>query len=230
MRATHVLIEPMNEELWSAVDRYISDVLVGHDAVLDAVLEASDAAGLPQISVTPNQGKLLYLLARMRGARTILEIGTLAGYSTIWLGRALPPDGELITIEADPKHADVALANISRAGLPARVELRRGLALEVLPALASEGKGPFDFVFIDADKPNIPEYFGWAMKLTTQGSVIIVDNVVREGAIIDETSGDPSVRGVRRLNEVLAREKRVSATTIQTVGAKGYDGFTIALR
>jgi predicted O-methyltransferase YrrM len=220
----------MNEELWSAVDRYIGDVFIGRDRVLDAALETSDAAGLPRIAVTPNQGKFLHLLARIRGARNILEVGTLGGYSTIWLGRALPPNGKLVTIEADARHADVALANISRAGLADRVELRRGLALDVLPALAAERKAPFDFVFIDADKPNIPDYFEWAMKLTTSGSVIIVDNVVRDGAIIDGASDDPSVLGVRRFNEILARDKRVSATTIQTVGSKGYDGFTLALR
>jgi predicted O-methyltransferase YrrM len=217
-------------ELWAAVDAYVSETLVVADEVLDAAVKASEAAGLPQISVTPAQGKLLHLLARMQHSRNILEIGTLAGYSAIWLARALPPAGKLITIEADPKHADVALANIDRAGLTERVELRRGLALEVLPGLASEGRGPFDLVFIDADKPNIPEYFGWAMKLTTQGSVIIVDNVVRGGAIVDETSEDAAVLAVRRFNEMLARDKRVSATTIQTVGSKGYDGFTIALR
>jgi predicted O-methyltransferase YrrM len=219
-----------DRELWAAVDAYISETLVQNDEALDAALRASDAAGLPQISVTPNQGKLLHLLARIRGARNILEVGTLGGYSTIWLARALPPNGKLVTIEADATHADVALANISRAGLADRIELRRGLALEVLPILASEGKGPFDLVFIDADKPNIPQYFEWAMTLTRQGSVIIVDNVVRDGAIIDDSSDDPSVLGVRRLNAMLAQDKHVTATTIQTVGSKGYDGFTIALR
>jgi predicted O-methyltransferase YrrM len=194
------------------------------------VLEASDAAGLPRISVTPNQGKLLNLLARIKGARNILEVGTLAGYSTIWLARALPENCKLITIEADPKHADVALANIARAGLADRVELRRGLALDVLPLLAAERREAFDFIFIDADKANIPSYFEWAMKLTNDGAVIIVDNVVRNGAVIDEASADPSVLGVRHFNEMLARDKRVSATTIQTVGSKGYDGFTIAVR
>jgi predicted O-methyltransferase YrrM len=218
------------KELWAAVDAYINETLVPVDDALDAALKASDAAGLPQISVTPNQGKFLHLLARIRGARNILEVGTLGAYSTIWLARALPRDGKLITIEADPKHADVALANIARAGFAERVELRRGLALDILPTIAADSKGPFDLVFIDADKANIPAYFEWAMKLTTKGSVIIVDNVVRDGAVIDAGSDDPSVLGVRRLNEMLAQDKRVSATTIQTVGSKGYDGFTIALR
>ena len=212
------------------MDAYIIHTLVPTDDALEAALRASDAAGLPQISVTPNQGKLLHLLARIQGARTILEVGTLGGYSTIWLARALPPTGSLITIEADTRHGDVALANISRAGLADRVELRRGFALDILPVLSAEGKGPFDFVFIDADKPNIPEYFEWAIKLTTEGSVIVVDNVVRDGAIVDDSSEDPSVLGVRRLNEMLRRDARVSATTMQTVGSKGYDGFTLALR
>jgi predicted O-methyltransferase YrrM len=172
----------------------------------------------------------LYFFARLRSAKNILEIGTLAGYSTIWLARALPTGGKLITLEADPKHADVALENISRAGLSDRVEVRRGLALDVLPMLAAEGREPFDLVFIDADKPNIPRYFEWSMRLTAEGSVIIVDNVVRDGAIIDDKSDDASVLGVRRFNEMLANDARVTATTIQTVGAKGYDGFTIALR
>jgi predicted O-methyltransferase YrrM len=219
---------PMRE-LWTSVDRYITDLLVPPDAALDAALVASEAAGLPAIQVSPAQGKLLYLLARIHGARSVLEIGTLAGYSTIWLGRALPPGGTLITLEAEPLHADVARANIARAGLAAVVELRLGRALDTLPGLAAEGLGPFDLIFIDADKANIPEYFDWALRLGRQGSVIIVDNVVRDGAVIDATSDDPDVQGVRRLMVRLAGEPRVSATTIQTVGSKGYDGFTIAL-
>src|SRR4051812_32283113 len=205
----------MTQELWTAVDQYISDTLVRPDASLDAALEASVAAGLPQISVAPNQGKLLHLLARVRGARNILEIGTLAGYSTIWLARALPPKGTLITLESDAKHADVALANIARAGLAKQVEVRVGLALDTLPLLDAEGRGPFDLIFIDADKPNIPAYFTWAMKLSRPGSLIIVDNVVRDGAIIDPANEDASVKGVRRLNELLSSESRISATTIQ---------------
>ena len=218
-----------NDERWVAVDRYIAETLIGPDAALDAAVEASDAAGLPQIAVAPNQGKLLHLLALVRGARRILEIGTLGGYSTIWLARALPPGGQLVTLEADEKHARVARANIDRAGLGADVEVRLGPALETLPRLAAEGAGPFDLTFIDADKPNIPAYFEWALKLAAPGGLIIVDNVIRDGAVADASSTDPSVLGVRRLNELLRDERRVTATTIQTVGAKGYDGFTIAL-
>jgi predicted O-methyltransferase YrrM len=221
---------PEGKELWTAVDQYIAKVLIPADSALDEAVRAADEAGLPQISVTPNQGKLLYFFARLRAARNILEIGTLAGYSTIWLARALPTGGKLITLEADLKHADVAAQNISRAGLTDQVEVRRGLALDVLPTLARERRQPFDLVFIDADKANIPKYFEWSMKLTAEGSVIIVDNVVRDGAVIDENSDDASVLGVRRFNEMLANDSRVTATTIQTVGAKGYDGFTIALR
>ena len=218
----------MSDELWAAVDRYVTDTVVQPDAVLKAALEASIAAGLPEISVTPGQGKLLYLLARIRHANRILEIGTLGGYSTIWLARALPSSGHLVTLESDPAHAAVARSNITRAGLSGVVDLRIALALDALPTLAAEGQ-KFDLTFIDADKPNIPAYFEWAMRLSNPASLIIVDNVVRDGAVIDETSEDPSVRGVRRFNEQLAVNKRVSATTIQTVGSKGYDGFTIAL-
>jgi predicted O-methyltransferase YrrM len=219
----------MTQELWTAVDRYITDLLVPPDPALDGALEASAAAGLPPINVAPNQGKLLWLLARLQGARTILEIGTLGGYSTIWLARALPAGGRLITLEIDPKHAEVARASIARAGLAGVVELRLGRALDTLPQLAAQGRGPFDLIFIDADKPNNPDYFAWALKLSRRGSLIIVDNVVRDGAVADAASSDPSVQGVRRLNELLAAEPRVSATAIQTVGSKGYDGFAIAL-
>jgi predicted O-methyltransferase YrrM len=219
----------MTQELWTAVDQYISDTLVHPDAALDAALEASAAAGLPPISVAPNQGKLLNLLVRVRGATNILEIGTLGGYSTIWLARGLPPNGKLITLESDAKHADVARGNIARAGLAGQVEVRHGLALDTLPQLEAERRGPFDLIFIDADKPNIPNYWNWAMRLSRSGSLIIVDNVVRDGAIIDAASEDPSVKGVRRLNELLAADPQISATTIQTVGTKGYDGLTIVL-
>src|SRR5262249_26776186 len=176
-----------------------------------------------------NQGKLLMLLAQVRGARAILEVGTLGGYSTIWLARALPAGGRLITLESEPRHADVARANIARACLADVVDLRLGPALETLPGLAAAGRGPFALTFLDADKPNIPEYFAWALKLSRRGSLIVVDNVVRKGAVIDAASEDPSVQGVRRFNELLAAERRVSATAIQTVGGKGYDGFTLAL-
>jgi predicted O-methyltransferase YrrM len=219
----------MTPEQWTAVDRYLTNVLVRPDAALEAALRDSDAAGLPPINVTPNQGKLLMLLAQVQGARAILEVGTLGGYSTIWLARALPPGGRLITLESEPRHAEVARANIARAGLADVVELRLGLALETLPQLAAEGRGPFDLIFVDADKPNIPAYFTWALKLSRRGSLIIVDNVVRKGAVIDADSDDPSVQGVRRFNEQLAAEPRVSATAIQTVGSKGYDGFALAL-
>ena len=219
----------MSQELWTAVDRYITDHLVPPDAVLDAALQASLDAGLPAISVAPNQGKLLMLLAQISGARRILELGTLGGYSTLWLARALPADGTIVTLEFDPKHADVARQNFAVAGLSHQIELRVGRALDTLPQLDSEGCGPFDLIFIDADKANIPHYFTWALKLSHRGTVIIVDNVVRDGEVIDATSTDPSVIGVRRFNELLAAETRVSATAIQTVGSKGYDGFAVAL-
>lgn len=217
------------QEQWTAVDRYITDLLVPPDAALDAALRASVEAGLPAINVAPNQGKLLQILARTQGAKRILEVGTLGGYSTIWLARALPPGGRVITLELEPKHAEVARANFVRAGLADMIEIRTGPASESLARLAAEGAAPFDLIFIDADKAGIPDYFGWALKLSRPGSLIIVDNVVRKGAVADATSTDPSVRGVRRFNEILAREKRVTATTLQTVGSKGHDGFTLAL-
>jgi predicted O-methyltransferase YrrM len=219
----------MTQEQWTAVDHYITDLLAPPDPALEAALQASAAAGLPSINVTPNLGKLLHLLARVQGARTILEVGTLGGYSTIWLARALPTGGRLITLEAEPRYAEVARANLARAGLADIVEQRLGPALETLPQLAAEGRGPFDLIFIDADKPNNPEYFAWALKLTRRGSLIVVDNVVRNGAVVDAASDDPKVQGVRRFNELLAAEPRVSATAIQTVGSKGYDGFAVAL-
>ena len=216
-------------ETWTAVDDYVTDFLIPPDPTLDAALAAADAAGLPPIQVSPAQGKLLALLAQLRGARSILEIGTLGGYSTIWLARALPPDGRLVTLEAEPRHADVARANIARAGLAARVDLRVGRALDTLPGVAADARGPFDLIFIDADKPSIPEYFDWALRLSRRGTLIIVDNVVRDGALADATSEDPSVQGVRRFMTRMAAEPRVSATVIQTVGTKGYDGFALAL-
>jgi len=219
----------MTEALWTEVDRYITDLLVPADPALEAALQASTAAGLPPIAVAPNQGKLLQLLARIAGARNILEIGALGGYSAIWMARALPPGGRLITLEADPAHAEVARANFVRAGLADVVELRLGPALETLPRLATEGKGPFDLIFIDADKENIPAYFTFALQLSRPGSLIIVDNVVRKGAVIDADSSDRDVQGVRRFNALLAAEPRVSATAVQTVGSKGHDGFALAL-
>jgi predicted O-methyltransferase YrrM len=219
----------MTQQLWTDVDRYISDLLVGPDPALEAAMADSAAAGLPPISVTPNLGKLLQLLARAQQAHAILEIGTLGGYSTIWLARALPPGGRLITLEANPKHAQVARANIARAGLAELVDIRLGKALDTLPKIAAENAGPFDLIFIDADKSNIPDYFTWSLKLSRKGSLIIVDNVVRKGNVIDAASTDPDVQGVRKFNQMLATEKRVVATEIQTVGSKGYDGFAVVL-
>lgn len=216
-------------ERWAAVDQYISDLLVQADPALEAALADSQAAGLPPIQVAPPQGKLLHLVARILGAKTVLEVGTLGGYSTIWLARALAPGGRLVSLEIDPKHAEVARANLERAGLSQVVEVRVGPAAEALAELASQGSGPFDLVFIDADKQSNPEYFSWALRLTRPGSVIIVDNVVRQGAVVDAGSTDPSVVGTRRLNDLMAAEKRVSVTEIQTVGSKGYDGFALAL-
>lgn len=219
----------MSQEQWTEVDRYIVGALVEADPALEGALAASQAAGLPPINVAPNQGKLLHLLAGLHHAANILEIGTLGGYSTIWLARALPPGGHLITLEAEAKHAEVARENLARAGLSEVVEVRLGPALESLPKLESEGAGPFDMFFIDADKPSNPDYFAWALKLSRPGSLIIVDNVVRNGAIVQADSPDPGVQGVRRLNELMRAEPRVEATAIQTVGSKGYDGFALAV-
>lgn len=219
----------MSQNLWNRVDRYFTDLLVPSDPVLEAALRDSSAAGLPPISVTATQGKLLHILARAQKARKILEIGTLGGYSTIWLGRALPKSGRLISLEADPKHAKVAKANIDRAGLSKIVEVRLGLAQDTLPQLLRQRRGPFDLTFIDADKPGYPEYFKWAVKLSHPGSLIVADNVVRDGAILDRSSDDLNVKGIREFNEVLAKEPRVIATAVQMVGTKGYDGFAVAL-
>ncbi len=219
----------MAAERWAEVDSYVTRLLAPHDAVLDEALVASEAAGIPAIQVSPPQGKLLGILARSIGAKTILEFGTLAGYSSIWLARALPEDGRLVTLEADPAHAEVAAANIANAGLDRLVDLRVGRAQEVLPQLAAEGAGPFDLTFIDADKESSPEYFAWALNRSRPGSLIVADNVVRDGRLVDLGDDDPAITGQRELHELIAAEPRVSATTIQTVGAKGYDGFTIAL-
>jgi predicted O-methyltransferase YrrM len=217
----------MTEELWTAVDRYFNELLVSADPALDEALAVSAAAELPAINVSPVQGKLLHLLARSIGARNVLEIGTLGAYSTIWLARALPDGGRVISLEADPRHAEVARANIARAGLDDRVEVRLGMALDLLPGL-TERPEPFDFIFIDADKPNNAAYFDWALRLSRVGAIIIVDNVVRGGDVIAAANDSPTVQGVRRFMERLAAEPRVSATAIQTVGSKGYDGFAIA--
>jgi predicted O-methyltransferase YrrM len=217
------------QETWTNVDNYINIQLALSDPILDAALKASSAAGLPAIAVTPSQGKLLHLFARSVSARNILEIGTLGAYSTIWLARALGADGRVVTLEADPKHAKIARANIAHAGLSDKIELREGPAFETLPELAVEGLAPFDFVFIDADKENNASYFNWALRLSRPGALILVDNVIRDGEVANADSTDPMVQGVRRLNDLLAKESRVCATTIQTVGSKGYDGFTLAL-
>ena len=214
---------------WTTVDEYLTDLLAPSDDVLQTALRASENAGLPPIQVTATQGKLLHLLARMMGARRILEIGTLGGYSTIWLGRALPPGGRLVTLESEPIHARVARSNIARAGLDAAVELRLGPALETLPLLAAENPDPFDLIFIDADKANTAPYFEWSLTLSHPGSLVIADNVVRKGAVTNAQSDDRSVQGIRRFLKLLAVEHRVSATAIQTVGSKGYDGFVLAL-
>ncbi|WP_429841882.1 O-methyltransferase [Brevibacillus sp. FIR094] len=219
----------MNREQWTAVDHYFTDKLLEADSVLDTVLQENAAAGLPAIDVAPNQGKFLHLLARIQGARSILEIGTLGGYSTIWLARALPADGRLITLEYDPKHAEVAQSNITRAGLDQIVEVKVGLALDSLIQLHKENQGPFDLIFIDADKKGNPDYFQWALKLSRKGTVIITDNVVRSGQVVDETSTDPNIVGVRQFTDMVAQEQGVSGTVVQTVGSKGYDGFAIML-
>ncbi|HEY3254592.1 MAG TPA: O-methyltransferase [Polyangiaceae bacterium] len=217
----------MTQEQWTRVDEYVTKLMLPSDPTLEAALAAGHAAGLPAINVAPNQGKFLALLAQIQGASRILEIGTLAGYSTIWLARALPKGGRLITLELDPKHAQVARANLEQAGVAAQVEVRVGRALDSLAALAKEGLPPFDFVFIDADKQSIPDYFLWSLKLTHPGSVIVVDNVVRKGAVLEATSSDANVQGVRRFNELVSQTPGVSATTVQTVGSKGYDGFAL---
>lgn len=218
----------MSQQLWNDVDDYFTDQLLKPDAALDAASAAITAAGLPPISVPPNQGKMLHLIARIHGARTVLEIGTLGGYSTIWLARALPEDGRVITLEADEGAADIARANLARAGLDRKVDVRPGLALDTLPTLAEAEEAPFDLVFIDADKENNANYLEWALELTRPGSIILVDNVGRNGAVADPDSTDPKVRGSRAVIERAGREPRLEATAVQTVGTKGYDGFLLA--
>ena len=219
----------MSQQQWTEVEHYLADRLIPADPVLEAVLEANVAAGLPPIDVSPNEGKLLQLLALLCRAQRILEIGTLGGYSTIWLARALPPGGRLVTLEANLKHAEVARSNIARAGLADVVDLRVGLALNTLPQLEDERAGPFDLIFIDADKPNNTGYLTWALKLSRKGGLIIVDNVVRDGAVLDADSSDASAQGARSVLEMLGCEPRLSVTALQTVGSKGYDGFAMAL-
>jgi predicted O-methyltransferase YrrM len=217
----------VTQETWTAVDEYVTSLLAPPDAALDAALRAGEAAGLPQIQVSPPQGKLLYLLAKTIGASSILEFGTLAGYSTIWLGRALPAEGRLITLEADPKYAEVATASIAAAGLGEAVEVRVGPALDQLPQLEAEGVGPFDLTFVDADKVHTPDYFAWALEHSRPGSLIVADNVVRDGRLADLSDDESAIAAQRRFHEQLATEPRVEATTIQTVGGKGYDGFSL---
>jgi predicted O-methyltransferase YrrM len=219
----------MDPLTWAQVDQYLVETFVSPDPVLGSALEDSARAGMPAISVTPTEGKLLHLLARMLDARRILEIGTLGGYSTIWLARALPAHGQLVTLEIDRGHARVAGASITRAGLGDRVEIRVGRAADSLASLVAEAVEPFDLVFIDADKPSNPEYLGWALRLTHIGSVIVVDNVIRQGRVIDADSDDPAIVATRRMHEMIAADPRLEATAIQTVGTKGHDGMTIAL-
>jgi len=219
----------MTQEQWTRVDSYFDELFAPSDAALDAALKATSEAGMPLINVAPNQGKLLHLLARLVGARNVLEIGTLGGYSAIWLARALPPEGRLLTLEVNPTHAEIARANITRAGLAEQVEVRLGSALTTLPQLAEQGAGPFDLVFIDADKASTPDYLTWALRLTKPGSLIIIDNVVRNGAVSDPTSANADVQGIRRALAMLAQEPRLDAAALQTVGVKGYDGMAIAL-
>lgn len=219
----------MMDDVWCKVDDYIADTLVKADGALDRALETSRAAGLPAINVSPNHGKLLHILARLVNARAILEIGTLGGYSTIWMARALQPGGRLITLEFEPRHAELATANIARAGLADVVDVRVGVALETLPKIAAEKIGPFDLIFIDADKVSTADYFQWALKLSRVGSLIVVDNVIRKGEVANARTVDPAVQGMRRFIDMAGAEPRVAVTAIQTVGCKGYDGFSIAI-
>jgi predicted O-methyltransferase YrrM len=219
----------LTQEIWTNVDNYFADLLIPRDPALEAGLEACVAAQLPAIQVSPAQGKLLHIIARVLGARRILEIGTLGGYSTIWMARALPDDGRIITLEVDPKHAEVARGNFARAGVAGKVDLRLGKALDTLPQVAADNGGPFDLIFVDANKSNMPQYFEWSLKLARPGGVIIADNVVRDGAVLNADSKDADIQGVRRFAEMVSREKRVTATVLQTVGGKGYDGFALVL-
>ncbi|OMD92344.1 methyltransferase [Paenibacillus odorifer] len=214
---------------WDKVDQYITERLIPQDAVLEEVLVTNQQAGLPPFDVSPSQGKFLNLLVQMKGARRILEIGTLGGYSTIWMARALPSDGQIVTLELDPIHAQVAKANLSLAEVDHLVELRVGDALEQLSQMKQEGVEPFDFIFIDADKPNNPNYLKWSLQFSQPGTVILGDNVIREGEVINENSEDARVVGVREFYDLLAEEPRISATAIQTVGSKGYDGFVLGI-
>lgn len=218
-----------NEELWGEVDKYITATIPHNDAALESAIEANRAGGLPAIDVSAPQGKLLHLLTMVTGARRVLEVGTLGGYSTIWMARALPADGRIVTLEYAAKHAEVARKNLDAAGVGGKVEIRVGAAADSLEQLAREGVAPFDLIFIDADKKNNPVYVQWALKLARRGTVIIVDNVIRDGKVIEENSGNPDIEGTRAMFELVGREPRLTATAIQTVGGKGYDGFVIAV-
>jgi len=222
-------MEPDDPPIWAEVDAYFCDLLAPADAALEAALKANEQAGLPQIDVTRLQGKFLEFLVRICGARCILEIGTLGGYSTLWLARALPGDGRIVTLELDPHHAEVARANLENAGVLDSVDLIVGPAIETLPTLRNSPAAPFDLIFIDADKQSYPEYLRWALKLSRPGTVIVADNVVRQGKVVESDSDDPNVQGVRRFTEMVAAEPRLSATVLQTVGVKGYDGFALAV-
>ncbi|HEY7747424.1 MAG TPA: O-methyltransferase [Aestuariivirgaceae bacterium] len=217
----------MPEETWTEIDQYLTRTLVRPEDALEHALQASEAAGLPAIHVSPGQGKLLMLLARIQDAQRVLEIGTLAGYSTIWLARGLGKHGRIITLEADPKHAKIARDNFAKAGLTDIIDLRLGKALHTLPQLVAAGEKPFDLIFIDADKQHIPEYFSWALKLSRPGTIIVVDNVVRSGAVIETDKMEPNIAGVRRFLEMAGNDQRVSGTALQTVGSKGHDGFAL---
>jgi caffeoyl-CoA O-methyltransferase len=219
----------MGKKLFKSVDQYIGKLLGEEDDALKGAIKSMKKADIPAISVSANQGKFLQVLARLCNAKKILEVGTLGGYSTIWLGRALPPDGHLITLELEQKHADVARQNIVKAGLDKLVEIRVGKAIELLPALEAEGAGPFDMIFIDADKPPYPEYFEWALKLSRPGTLIIADNVIREGKVLDKNTDDDKVQGVQRLNKMLSGNGKVTATIVQMVGVKEHDGMAIAI-
>jgi predicted O-methyltransferase YrrM len=219
----------MSEQLWSQVDAYVVGKLLPDDPVMEQVLAANRSGGLPAIDVSAAQGRFLELLVRISGARNILEIGTLGGYSTIWIARALPAGGRMVTLEYSPRHAEVAAANFERAGLAERIELRVGAGLDSLPGVEKDGLGPFDLIFIDADKPNNPNYLEWAVKLAREGTVIVLDNVIRDGGVIDAESMDATIVGTRKAFDLMGSHPRLRATALQTVGAKGYDGFAIAI-
>jgi caffeoyl-CoA O-methyltransferase len=223
------MLTNMDQKVFEAVDKYISDLFILPDETLIAAEQSHRLENIPQINVSPNLGKLLYLFARLSKAKKILEVGTLAGYSTIWMAKALPEDGRIISLEVDPHHAKVARNNIDRAGMSSKVEIRVGKAIDLLPELVEEKAGPFDMIFIDADKPPYTEYFEWSLKLSRSGTLIIADNVIRDGKVLDQNQDDPMVKGAQRFNKALAASRNVSATILQTIGVKEYDGMAIAI-